>query len=167
MDIPANCQDPIRIRTNLRPGDIGAIVYLHGTLYRDRGWDCTFDAYVAEGLASFALSTDPNRGQVWLAEQSGRIVGCIAIVARSVDEAQLRWFLVEPECRGKGLGRQLMECALAYCRERGFRRVYLWTVTGLPAAMHLYESAGFRETERKTHRLWGQVVTEVRCDLSL
>ena len=81
--------------------------------------------------------------------------------------AQLRWFLVHPNSRGQGLGRQLIAGALAFCRERKFKSVFLWTVSELPTAAHLYKDAGFRLTEEKTHEIWGKVRTEQRYDLEL
>jgi hypothetical protein len=48
----------VTIRTTLRPGDIGYVTYLHGTLYAaEYGWDHTFEAYVAGPLAEFAKAT--------------------------------------------------------------------------------------------------------------
>ncbi len=35
------------------------------------------------------------------------------------------------------------------------------------AKAHLYQQAGFRKTEEKTHPLWGQVLSEERYDLPL
>jgi hypothetical protein len=55
---------PVKIRNELRPGDIGYIVYLHGTLYaKEQGWDYTFEAYVAEPLAAFVKSSG-NRQRI-------------------------------------------------------------------------------------------------------
>lgn len=156
------------IRSNLQPGDIGYVIYLHGTLYRkEYGWDYTFEGYVAEGLGEFVLSFDARKDCLWIAEMDGQIVGSIGIVGESSSQAQLRWFLVHPTMRGRGVGRDLLDKALQFCRERGLESVFLWTVSDLKVAAHLYESAGFHKTEQKTHQIWGKTLTEERYDLSL
>jgi len=156
------------MRSNLQPGDIGYITYLHGTLYaREYGWDDTFEGYVARSLAEFALSFDAREDCLWIAELDRQIVGSIGIVGESSSKAQLRWFLVHPTMRGRGLGRDLLNRALQFCRDRGLKSVFLWTVSDLKVAAHMYESAGFHKTEQKTHRIWGKTITEERYDLSL
>lgn len=156
------------IRHRLRPGDIGALARLHGLLYaQEQGWDLSFEAYVADGLAEFVRDHRPDRDRIWLAEAGGRIVGSIAIVGRPQGTAQLRWFLVIPSFRGRGLGTRLMRAALRFCRARGCRAVYLWTTSELREAARLYERFGFRRTAARTHRVWGARVTEERYDLRL
>src|SRR5262245_23400044 len=186
---------PVTLRTDLRAGDIGAIVHLHGVLYaREYGFDHTFEAYVAGPLAEFACAGSP-RERLWIAERDGRIVGCIAIVVaepshsprplsqgergadvshlplsqggRGGDVAQLRWFLVDPSARGAGLGKTLLNEAVAFCRERGYRSIILWTVSALAAAAHLYQSVGFRKIEEKPGRHWGADVVEEKYELRL
>src|SRR5262249_58556699 len=110
----------ITLRTELRPGDLGAIIYLHGSIYaRERGFDSTFEAYVAGPLAEFVCSPSP-RQRLWIAERGERIVGCVAIVPASDSTAQLRWFLVDPSARGVGLGKRLLGEALDFCRGGGY-----------------------------------------------
>ena len=156
------------VRTDIRPGDIGYLIYLHGVLYaREYGLDHTFEGYVAAGLGEFAKCYDKSRDRLWLAEEGGRIVGSIAIVGGVGEVAQLRWFLVDPEARGVGLGRRLLQEAVEFCRDSGFKSVFLWTLEELNRAAHLYEQAGFRRTEQKTHEIWGRLRTEDRYDLSL
>lgn len=158
----------IQIRTDIRPGDIGYLIYLHGVLYANEyQLDHTFEGYVASGLGEFAKSYDERKDRLWLAEKDGLIVGSIAIVGLSSKTAQLRWFQVHPDARGAGLGRQLVQLALAFCRARGFESVFLWTLRGLPAAAHLYKEAGFVRTEQKTHEIWGSIRTEERYDLTI
>src|SRR5438067_10174680 len=108
-------QPAVTIRTDLRPGDLGAIVSLHGVIYaREYGFDPTFEAYVAGPLAEFVHRASA-RERLWIAEREGRIVGCIAIVAASPRTAQLRWFLVDPTARGAGLGKCLLGETVAFC----------------------------------------------------
>ncbi|MFL5386539.1 MAG: GNAT family N-acetyltransferase [Longimicrobiaceae bacterium] len=156
-----------RIRSVLRPGDLGSIIRLHGSVYGvEYGWDHTFEAMVAEGLARFVLADEGAR-RLWVAERDGVVAGCIAIVGQPDGTAQLRWFLVDPAHRGAGIGRTLLDKALAFCRAGGSRSVFLWTVKGLDAAAHLYRSAGFAVTQEETRVRWGAAVTEQRYDLAL
>src|SRR5262245_65449881 len=102
------------LRHDLRPGDLGAIVHLHGTLYaRDYGFDPTFEAYVAGPLADFVRART-DRDRLWIAERRDRLAGCVAVVGASPQEAQLRWFLVDPAARGDGLGTRLLTEAAAF-----------------------------------------------------
>jgi GNAT superfamily N-acetyltransferase len=157
----------ITLRHDLRPGDLGAVVQLHGTLYdQEYGFDITFEAYVAGPLAEFVLHPSP-RNRLWLAEDHGKLVGCIAIVEVSAEEAQLRWYLVDAAVRGQGLGKRLIAEAVRFCRTAGYRKIFLWTVGQLTSAAHVYQSFGFQRVETKASRLWGVEVIEERYELEL
>jgi GNAT superfamily N-acetyltransferase len=157
----------VRLRTDLRSGDLGRIVSLHGELYaRECGWDLTFEAYVAAPLAEFVLSPSPGN-RLWIAEHDGRIAGCVAIVAVSAHVAQLRWYLVVPEWRRHGLGRRLLSEAIAFSRLQGYEKIFLWTVSTLTAAAKQYLAMGFRMTEAKPGRIWGSDLVEEKYELVL
>jgi hypothetical protein len=89
---------PITVRHDLRPGDLGRVVELHGVLYASEyGFDHTFEAYVAETIGQFGRGFRVGQDRLWLAELDGRLVGSIAIAWREGNEAQLRWFLLHPD----------------------------------------------------------------------
>jgi ribosomal protein S18 acetylase RimI-like enzyme len=156
------------IRTGLEPGDIGYITYLHGALYaREYALDRTFEGDVAIRMGEFAKTYDSRKDYFAVAELDGKIVGSIVINGLSDENAQLRWFLVHPDARGRGLGRQLIDSAIAFCRERGFKKVGLWTISELKAAAHLYRQAGFVVTREETHEIWGATRTEQEYELVL
>ncbi len=159
----------MKVVVGLAPGDIAALVRLHGEIYwKEHRYDRRFREYVAAGLAGLVSGYDAARDSLWLVKQKGRIIGSIAIVHRPRRCAQLRWFLVAPASRGKGLGKRLMSAALRFARSAGYRSVCLWTTSELDAARHVYESAGFRRTARRTKSAWGRrAVTEEKYSLRL
>ena len=62
-------------------------------------------------------------------------------------DAYLEELYVVPERRGQGLGRALLEAAMAHARERGAAHIDLGTSEDDVAARALYESAGFTNQE--------------------
>jgi N-acetylglutamate synthase-like GNAT family acetyltransferase len=158
----------LQIRTQLAPGDIGYIIYLHGVLYaREYGLDKTFEGDVAIRMGEFARTYDPRKDYFAVAESDGRIAGSIVINGVSDEVAQLRWFLVHPDMRGRGLGRELINSALEFCRQQRLKKVCLWTISELKAAAHLYRQAGFMVTREETHEIWGARRTEQEYELNL
>jgi len=158
----------MNLRTHFKPGDIGYITYLHGTLYAaEYGLDHTFEGYVAAGLGQFANTYNSDHDYFAVAELDGTIVGSIAIVGQPDRTAQLRWFLVHPDARGHGLGKRLLREAVDFCRQRNYKSVFLWTISELTTAARLYRDAGFQLTEQNTHQIWGAVRTEEKYELGL
>ena len=158
--------DSYTIRSELRPGDIGRIIELHGTAYDPESFGLPFEAFVARTLADFFLD-DAGLGRLWIAEREERLVGCTAIVHRADRQAQLRWVLLDEAARGRGLGRHLVETALNYCRAQGMTGVYLETTDGLDASSGLYESLGFRVTDAREAELWAGPRTLIIMRLDL
>jgi len=151
-----------------KPGDIGHIIYRHGVLYaQEYGFDETFDLYVGKPLIAFAESFDPAKENLWMAEKDGAIVGSLAVVNAGGGAAQLRWLLVEPETRGLGIGRALVDKGVAFCQEKNYNLIFLWTIDYLAAAKKIYTKAGFWKTAEKASRIWGQVLTEERWERQL
>lgn len=151
------------------PGAIGGIAELHARLYAEtHGLGLVFEAKVARAMADLLLRFDPARDFLRTLRCDGRLVGSIAIDgSRSGIDAQLRCFILAPEARGYGFGRRLLGEALGFCRDRGFSRVFLWTLAGLEPAGRLYREAGFTVVEQVTGEQWGRRLLEQRLDLQL
>jgi len=129
------------------PGALGRITQLHGTYYAQHwGLGLYFEAKVAIEMAEFLGRFNAEHDGMWFARINGEIVGSIVIDGSQAasEGARLRWFIVDPVYQGQGVGRQLMDAAMDFCREKQFRRVYLTTFEGLAAARHLYEKYGFQ-----------------------
>lgn len=152
-----------QIVAGYRPGALGAITALHGAYYH-RHWQfgLVFEAKVATEMAAFLGDFVAGRDGLWLALDGERVVGGVAIdgSAAATAGARLRWFIVAEAQQGRGLGRQLLAAALAFCRAAGYRHVYLTTFAGLDAARRLYEQAGFVLVHEARDTHWGTAVLE-------
>lgn len=151
-----------------KPGDIGFITYQHRVIYASEyNLDETFEAYVTAGLSQFVENYDTAKDHLWLVENGKTIVGSIAILKVDDNVAQLRWFLVEPRVRDKGIGKKLMQQAISFCNYNGYSKIILWTLKNLIVARYLYKKTGFQLKESKSHFIWGQDLTEELWELNL
>jgi len=159
--------DEISIRTDLRPGDLGFVIYMHGALYcQEYGYTVQFENYVAKGLCEFYEKYDPKRNRVWISEHNGRRIGFLLLMDRG-EAAQLRYFLIEPDYRGLGLGSKLLNLYMDFLQACGYKTSYLWTTHELHAAAALYKRLGFQLTEEKESSAFGKPLIEQRYDLTL
>ena len=89
--------------------------------------------------------------RVWVATDDARAVGCVwmQLVERVPHPDLGRWerpiayvtnMYVEPERRDAGLGRELLEVALGFARDRGASGAVLWPSS---RSVPFYERAGF------------------------
>jgi DNA-binding MarR family transcriptional regulator/N-acetylglutamate synthase-like GNAT family acetyltransferase len=127
-----------------QPGDLGWVVQQHGELYaREYGFGPGFEALVAEIAAGYLRHFDPEWEKGWIAELDGERAGSVFVVRKSPTVAQLRLLILRPEARGLGLGGRLVDACIAFARERGYRKLVLWTNGHLDAARAIYRSRGF------------------------
>lgn len=146
------------IRRELRPGDLGEIIAHHGRVYRrEHGVDSTFEAHVAASIAAAGKRGFPSsREGVWIVESTGRHAGGIALTDDGDGVATVRWFVLDPELRGRGLGRRLLGEVVALAERAGFRLLKLETFSELGTAAHLYREHGFRLVRAETGPRWGR-----------
>jgi peptidyl-dipeptidase Dcp len=156
----------VSIRTSLMPGDIGYVIHRHGKIYGDEyGYGVSFESYVAGGLYEFYVGYDAFRDRVWIAEHNDCIIGFLLLMHRGDDVAQLRYFYIEPEYRGLGLGKRLMSLYMDFLRSGGYTTSYLWTTDELSAAAALYKREGFKLAEEKDSTAFGKPLKEQRYEL--
>jgi ribosomal protein S18 acetylase RimI-like enzyme len=106
------------------------------------------------GYASF-ISTqleDPDKS-ILVADENGDVVGYAYAAVEGYDYMALRGpagvlhdIIVDPERRGRGVGRLLLDAALTFFRSRGVPRVVLSTAERNEAAQRLFAGTGFRRT---------------------
>lgn len=104
--------------------------------------------------ASFlAKQLDKPDVTVLVADENGDVIGYAYAAVEGYDYMSLRGpagvvhdILVDPESRGRGVGRSLLDAALAFLKARGAPRVVLTTAEGNETAERLFTRAGFRRT---------------------
>jgi DNA-binding MarR family transcriptional regulator/GNAT superfamily N-acetyltransferase len=140
-----------------RVGDMGWVISRQASAYaQEYGWDISYEALVAEICAQFIKNYDASREHCWIAEAGGEPLGSIFLVKASDELAKLRLLLVEKKARGLGIGRALVERCVRSAREKGYRKVTLWTQSILVAARKIYQDAGFVLVASEPHRSFGQ-----------
>jgi peptidyl-dipeptidase Dcp len=158
---------PVTIRTHLQPGDLGYIAYLHGHLYAEEfGYGLSFESYVLGALHAFANTFDPTKDRIWVCEHEKKKVGFL-VAAHREDTVQLRFLILLAEYRGSGLARRLMDLFVAFMKDSGYRKAFLWTTSEQQAAILLYERYGFYLTEEKESKAFDKLLVERKYELSL
>lgn len=136
-----------------KPGDPSRVTYFYYKLYEKQfHFNATVERYFLEGMIE--LFDDPEGSQMWVVERDGDVVGSIAVVKKSAHEAQLRWFGVDMSLQGMKIGNHLLDTAMRFCKEHGYRHLFLWTIEILKPARHLYGKFGFTLTETKPNHEW-------------
>jgi len=137
-----------------RPGDLGWIISRQSVLYAEEyGWNGEYETLVSEIVGKFR----PAPGErCWIAEMNGEPVGAIFVVRADDTTAELRMLHVEAFARGHGLGRLLVDTAIIYARDAGYKRLTLWTNDVLVAARRIYETTDFTLTKEEKHHSFGK-----------
>ena len=156
---------------DLRPftaGDLDWLTARHRALYaRAHGFDDSFGDLVETILRDFLARHDPACEAGWVPWEGGRPLGSIFCVRADATTAKLRLFLVEPEARGTGLGRQLLETCTGFAKGAGYRGMRLWTHAEHEAACALYARAGWRLVASEPVHSFGVDLTEQTWTLDL
>jgi putative acetyltransferase len=92
-----------------------------------------------------------GHGTFLVARDEGRAVGCGAIRRLDATTAEVKRMYVEPELRGKGVGRAVLMSLEAAARQMGVQRLVLETGDQQEAAIALYRGAGFTPID-----CWGE-----------
>jgi ribosomal protein S18 acetylase RimI-like enzyme len=132
----------------LRPGD-------DATAFRTLNEEWITRHFVLEQKDIETLSDPENSilrkgGHVFTALSGAEAIGCVALIPMGQGAFELSKMAVSPHCRGRGIGRRLLEHAIAQARSFGASSLFLGSSTKLPAAIHLYESVGFRHVNPET-----------------
>jgi GNAT superfamily N-acetyltransferase len=141
----------IRIRPASLPADLPAIerLWLEYLVWGNKEMQARHGIHphdpqlaVAEDIASIR-KFQPPAGQIFLLMNEDRAAGIGCLRRLSADIAEIKRMYVEPELRGLGAGRALLERLIAAASEGGYSRVRLDSLDLMTAAHALYRRCGF------------------------
>jgi GNAT superfamily N-acetyltransferase len=136
------------------PNDIPEIIRQRRAMDEDMDYNDAdlLAAMVSTSLAYLSHALPAGSFRAWLAVSRDRVVGGGAIVISpwpshpydgQCRRATILNVYTYPDCRRKGIGRQLMQTMIDWCRDQGFAFVALHASKD---GRHLYESLGFEPT---------------------
>jgi phosphinothricin acetyltransferase len=152
----------IRVR-GAQPGDLEAITEIYNEAIETT--TATFDT-VAKSIEEQAewFAAHGPKNPILVAERAGRVIGWAALSAWSdrcayADTAEISIYVRESE-RGEGVGRRLIEAAVAAGREAGLHVILARITEGNAVSVHLHESVGFRTVGvmREVGRKFGRIL---------
>lgn len=142
-------QDTVSIRP-IQPGDDAAMAAVIRTVMPEFGAVGSGFAIADPEVDWMSRAYAAPRHAYFVLERDGRVLGGAGVAPLAggdPDTCELRKMYFLPEARGLGAGAAMMERCLAAARGFGFARCYLETLTGMDAAMRLYERSGFRRID--------------------
>jgi putative acetyltransferase len=137
---------PVTIRT-IQPADNPALAIIirnalaefgankPGTVYYDATTDALYELFRQPG------------SMYYIAEVNGELIGGAGIFPSPGlpdGTCELVKMYLSPAARGKGIGKMLIDKALAFAVEAGYQNVYIETMPELRKAMSVYEQFGFK-----------------------
>jgi N-acetylglutamate synthase-like GNAT family acetyltransferase len=92
-----------------------------------------------------------GNGNFWLAIDSNKVVGTIALIDIGNNQVALRKMFVDPRYRGKDKAAawQLMQEVFAWCRLKGVKEIFLGTISQFKASHRFYEKNGFSQISKE------------------
>lgn len=133
-------------------GDAGAVTDLWTTAYVSEGEGGRTTPY-----SEADFSETFRRGQMFVAEQEGKLVGVVALAAPATpcraiaqaEEAELSRLVVSASARRLGIGRALVGHCHELARASGWSAIALWSRSYQTAAHRLYESLGYERVPER------------------
>lgn len=123
----------------------------HPCFYRlNEAW---LDKYGLKESHDLVMMNDPEGtiinagGFMWLAKAGDKIVGSAGIMKEAGGLFELVKMTVDDAYKGKGIGKLLLETCIAKARERGAKKLELFSNSQLTTAISLYEKYGFKHVK--------------------
>lgn len=94
-------------------------------------------------IGEFGKSFDEKTQFMLVAYVDGEKAGSICGIGKENGAIQLRFFFLDSNTRGMGLGKKLFVRAMECCKEMGYSHIFFYTFNKLEIARTMYKKLGF------------------------
>lgn len=128
--------------------DLDDITHLFEAYAASLGIDLGFQDFANE-LASLPGAYSSPQGTLLLARNNNdEAIGCAALrPMKTSGHCEMKRLYVDPQGRGTGVGKALVEAVVIAARRMGYKAIRLDTLPPMKAARKLYKTMGFTEIE--------------------
>ncbi len=106
------------------------------------------NAYPMDDLDQVEKSYGALGEAFFVALDSDRVVGTVAIKKEDDRIALLRRLFVSPDFRGRKIGSKLIDAALKFCRDVGYQEIVFKTTSKMTGAILVCQKSGFVQRAR-------------------
>ena len=132
----------IQIR-NFESGDAEAVKQLIGKIMDDEFQE-EKAVFSSSDLDAIPQSYGKSGEAFFIAEDGNRVVGTVGIKREDDRVALVRRIFVDPQYRNQKIGYQLLDRAVEFCEERGYRELVFKTTSRMTGAIELFKKKGFQ-----------------------
>lgn len=137
----------ILITTEFMPEDIEISIRRQREIFGGEfGFLDSSHPYAEKAIRQFAATWNKEKDFMLVAKDNGRFVGTITFMGDENNVGRLRFLILEPELRGRGIGKAIVNTALELAKDMGYNHVWLSTHSVLKTAINMYASLGFIKT---------------------
>lgn len=122
--------------------DVPAVIALISTTLAEFGLVFGQGSATDEPIRTLPFSYTDAGGAFWVAV-SDTVIGTCGIYPDGPETFELRKMYLDPRARGAGLGKRLLDTAVAFARSRGATALVLDTLDSMSRAIAFYEANGF------------------------
>lgn len=107
---------------------------------------------------------DPG-GHIFIATFDHQTIGTFAFINNGEAIYEFSKMAISPAFRGKGYGNEMMRFALDFAKDKGWKKVILYSSTTLKNAIHLYHKHGFKEVPLEKDNHYSR--SDIKMEISL
>src|SRR5690606_6433328 len=105
-------------------------------------------------------------GNIFFVKDGDKIIGTLALMKMEDGVFELTKMAVMPEYQGKSIGQKLMEHSINYARDRGWKKLIIYSSRKLENAIYIYKKYGFKEMPIEENNPYARGDIKMELDLS-